>query len=177
MLTRITLASLLCSLVLLSGCFETPFSLGTHADSKIDPAIVGDWEVMSKDSPDKPKAKMFVRNLDGKQYLVEWVNPPEDNQKPQDVETLRMVAFVAKVQGAWFAHARNLPADGTIPEKHLVIRFAIENGQITLRNLSEEFFKDKSLAGDADFRRVVEDNLENPEMYDHDEMLATRVGK
>jgi hypothetical protein len=178
MFARISLASLLCSLVLLlAGCFETPFSLGPENDSKVDPGLVGDWEVMSKDAPDKPKSKMFVRNLDGKHLLVEWVNPPDENQKPEDAETLRMIAFFAKVGSANFAHCRNLPADGTIAEKHLVIRYALENNQITLRNLSEDFFKDKSLAGDADFRKVVEDNLENAEMYDHDELLATRLGK
>src|SRR5689334_3492600 len=132
MLTRITLASLLCSLVLITGCFETPFSLGPENNSKVDLAIVGDWEVMAKDHPEKPKAKMFVRNVDGKHYLVEWVNPPEDNQKPEDADTLRMIAFVANVGSASFAHARDLPREGTIAEKHLVIRFALENGQITL---------------------------------------------
>jgi hypothetical protein len=177
MFARITFVSLLCSLLLLAGCFETPFSLGSENDSKVDPAIVGDWEVMSKDHPDRPKAKMFIRNLDGKHYLVEWVNPPEDNQKPEDVETLRMIAFTGKVGSATFAHVRNLPADGSIADKHLVLRFAIDNGQITLRNLNDDFFKDKSLASDADFRRLVEENLENADMYDHDEMLATRVGK
>lgn len=177
MLTRNALASLLCSLLLLAGCFETPFALGPEADSKVDPALCGDWEVGSQNEPDKPKAKLFVRNLDGKHYLVEWINPPEENQKPEDVETLRMIAFTAKVNNAAFAHCRNLPADGTLTEKHLVIRYALENGKLTLRNLDQNFFKDKSLASDADFRRVVEENLENPEMYLDDELLATRVGK
>lgn len=177
MMVRFTLVTLLCSLVLLAGCFETPFSLGAESDSKVDSALVGDWEVMSKDNADKPKPKMFVRNVDGTHYLVEWINPPEENQKPEDVETLRMIVFTSKVGSATFAHARNLPQDGSIPQKHLVVRFALENGQITLRNLNEDFFKDKSLASDAAFRKIVEENLENPEMYDRDELLATRVGK
>ncbi|MBC8105894.1 MAG: hypothetical protein H7Z14_04840 [Anaerolineae bacterium] len=177
MLTRITLASLFCTLVLICGCFETPFSLGSESDAKVDTALCGDWEVASKDSSDKPKVKMFVRNLDGKHYLVEWVSPPEEGGKPEDVETLRMVAWTAKVKNATFAHARNLPDDGTIPDKHLVIRITFENNQITLRNLDEKFFKDKTLMNDADFRQLIEENLDNAEMYDHDEMLATRVAK
>ena len=177
MIPRITLASLLCCLLLLAGCFETPFALGSETAAKVDPALCGDWEVASQNEPDKPKAKLFIRNLDGKHYSVEWINPPEDNQKPEDVETLRMTAFTAKVNHATFAHCRNLPPDGSISDKHLVIRYTFDNGKFTLRNLNQDFFKDKSLASDADFRRIVEENLENPEMYLDDELLATRVGK
>jgi hypothetical protein len=177
MLARISLASLLCTLLLMAGCFETPFALGPEADSKVDPALCGDWEVASQNEPDKPKAKLHIRNLDGKHYLVEWINPPEENQKPEDVETLRMIAFTAKVNNATFAHCRNLPPDGTVADKHLVIRYTFEDGKITLRNLDQDFFKDKSLTSDAEFRRIVEENLENNEMYVADELLATRVGK
>ena len=177
MLTRITLTVLLCSLFLITGCFETPLSLGSEPDAKVDTALCGDWEVASTDSPDKPKAKMFVRNLDGNHYLVEWINPPEENGKGEKEEMLRMRVWVGKVNNVSFAHARNLPHDGSIAEKHLVIRMAFEKDQITLRNLNENFFKDKSLASDADFRKLVEENLENAEMYDHDELVATRVAK
>ena len=177
MITRITLALLLCSIALLAGCFETPFSLGTEADAKTDTALCGNWEVGSKDSPDKPKAKMFIRNLDGKHYLVEWINPPEEGGKPEDVEPLLISVWVGKVNNVSFAHARNLLEDGAIAEKHLVIRFTFDKGQITLRSLNEKFFNDKTLVNDADFRQIVEENLENPDMYDHDEMVATRVAK
>jgi hypothetical protein len=177
MLARISLASLLCALLLIAGCFETPFSLGSEADSNVDPALCGDWEVASSETDAKGRAKMFIRNLDGKQYFIEWINPQEENQKPEDVETLRMIAFTAQVGEASFAHCRNLPQDGTIPDKHLVIRYAIDNGQIVLRNLREEFFRDQTLTSDADFRRLVEENIDNPEMYQDSEMRATRVGK
>src|SRR5436305_10103924 len=116
MLTRFTLTTLLCSLVLIAGCFETPFSLGTETDAKVDTSLCGDWEVAQKDAPDKPKAKMFVRNLDGKHYLVEWINPPEEPGKPEDSDTLRMSVWTAKVNNVTFAHARNLPDDGSIAE-------------------------------------------------------------
>src|SRR5688572_21375130 len=141
MVMRVILASLLCPLVLLAGCFETPFVLGPESEANVDPSLCGDWEVGAKNEPDKPKAKMFIRNLDGKHYLVEWVNPPEENQKPEEVETLRMIAWTAKVGDAMFAHARNLPPDGSIPDKHLVLRFTFADGQITLRNLNDDFFK------------------------------------
>jgi hypothetical protein len=177
MLTRTVFSSLLCCLLFIAGCFETPLSLGPEGDSKVDPTLVGDYEVASRDHPDNAKAKMFIRNLDGRHYFVEWVNAPNEGQQPEEVEPVRMVVFVAKVGNATFAHARDLPADGSIPDKHLVLRFSVDNGQLILRNLSEEFFKDKSLASDADFRRVVEENLENPDMYDHDQMSATRMGK
>lgn len=177
MLARFTLASLLCTLVLICGCFETPFSLGSEADAKVDTAMCGDWLVESKDSPDKPKARMYIRNLDGKHYLVEWINPPEENQKAEDVEPLRMSAWTAAVNNVLFAHARDLPASGAIAEKHLVIRISFANDQIVLRNLSEEFFKTNSPASDADFRKLIEENLDNPDLYDHDEMLATRMAK
>ena len=166
------LLTLLCTSVLLGvvGCFETTLSLGPERDAKVDPAFCGNWEVPNPDHPDQQKVSLVIRNIDGRKYYVEWTDPNDKSSK-----TLRMVGYTADVKGTIFAHLRDLPEDGTIPDKHMVMRIALKDGQLALRNLDEKFFKEKPLETDADFRRLVEENLDNSAMYDEGEIMATRA--
>ena len=165
----LTLAALL--LPLLAGCFETKYSLGPADSASVNLAYVGDFDVIDRDNPAaERKAHIAIRNLDGKRYFVQWTDP----DKP-DAPT-RMVGCTADVKGVTFAHLRNLPDDGSIPETHLLMRVELKenNQQIVLHNLRKEFFDDKNIDSDAKLRQVVEQGLDDSGMYDEGEVMAVR---
>ena len=161
-------------LLALSGCFETAYSLGPREQAAVDPAYCGDWVVKDRDNPtESSNVRIVIRNLDGRQYYVEWIEAGKDGEPDK---SQRMLGFTADVKGTTFAHLRDLPADGSIPDKHLVMRVGVRDGTLTLRNLSKEFFEGRAIASDADLRRIVEENLDNEAMYDEGVVTATRAG-
>ena len=165
--------ALLVSVAVLAGCFETNYSLGSKDAAVVDVAYCGDWNVVDKEHPtDPPSVRMFIRNLDGKQYFVEWTEAGKNGEADK---SLRMIGFTAEVNGATFAHLRDLPEDGTIPEKHLIMRVGLKDGVLTLRNLDEKFFTEHNpVQSDAELRRVIEQNLDNDAMYDSGTVTAVR---
>ena len=70
--------------------------------------------------------------------------------------------------------------DGELPDVYVIMRVEMSSeGKLTLRMLADEdkFFKDKSIDSSASLRKVIEENLENSAMYEHDTLIGTRVPK
>src|SRR5262245_49970430 len=126
--------SLLLVLMLgLVGCFETNLSLGPKDQAVVDPAYCGDWNVADQDYPTgPPSVRIVIRNIDGKSYFVEWI---ENGKNGEADKFIRMMGYTADVKGVTFAHLRDLPEDGSIPDKHLVARVSVKDGLLTIRNL------------------------------------------
>jgi hypothetical protein len=166
----LTIAAALIPLV--AGCFETKYSLAPADSATVNLAYVGDFDVVDRDNPGADrKTHIAIRNLDGKRYLVEWTEPDKAD-KPT-----RMVGFTADVKGVTFAHLRDLPEDGSIPDTHLIMRVELkeDNRQLVLRNLHKEFFDDKNIDSDAKLRQIIEQNLDDSAVYDEGEVVAMRV--
>lgn len=158
-------------IVLCIGCYETKYSLGPRDGGTVNLAYVGDFTSGEGDG----RTVIAIRNVDNKSYYVQWTEVEKADKRDKPV---RFVGFTADVKGAIFAHLRPLTDDGTIAEKHLVARVSLsdDNNVLTIRNLHEDFFKDKSIDSDQAFRRVVEQNLEDASMYDDaDGIKAVRV--
>ena len=152
--------TLLCAIATLVGCFVSKVPLGKVEDAKVDNKFVGDWRFP------KDETTIIVRNIDGKQYYVEW----HDQNK-----TNRTVAFITDVKGASFAQVRPLTEDGTKADEYYIVRVAIDNGKLSLRQLDEKFFHDKNIQTSEDLRKIIEANLEDPKMYDEETLLGTRA--
>jgi hypothetical protein len=161
----ILLGLVVCGCVLLAGCFETTLNLGSAADAKVDPAYCGDWHFEWKDGDTTASADLLLRNFDGKQYYAEW------NDKKS--ETLRMSGFLIPIKDATFAQVTAMEADGHLEAKHMILRVKLDGAdKLVLTNLKDDFFKDVST--DAGLRKKVEENLDNPAMYE-DVGTGTRV--
>ena len=154
LLTGLTVSALLT----LTGCLETRFALVEKDRANVDRAYVGDWLAGSD--------KVAIRNIDDHQFYVE--------QTPAGQKPLRMVGLIWEAKGANFAQLRELPADGTLADKYLVLRIERKDDKITLRQLDDKFFASKSITSSADLRRVLEQNLENKDMYDGDPVTLAR---
>jgi len=155
----------LLSLILI-GCFETTIALDEHPENaKVDRSLVGDWTF--PDVADNNKTlTVIIRNLDDKQYYVEWSVPGE---KPA-----RAVGYFSKIKDATFAQLRELADDGSIPEKHLIMRITTANNKLGMRQLDDKWFEQHPATNTKELRKLLEDNLDLPAMYDGDFHYGTK---
>jgi hypothetical protein len=147
------------------GCYETKFPLGSQEKATVDPGYVGDFVI---DSNDKKTETIIIRNIDNHLYYVEYLG---------DDKPLRMVGYTTDINGTTFANLRGLTDDGTIDDSYLLVRVGIsdDHSKLTLRNLKEDFFKDKNIASSDQLEKLISENLQNSQMYDGDAATATRV--
>ena len=167
---RFAFAGLLAAGVFIfGGCLVTKFTLIPPDQAKVNPAYVGDWDALSMNGS---RAKIIIRNIDEKLYYVEI---DEKDNEPE-----RYVGFVADINGgATFAHLRRLRDDGKIDDEWMLMRISLpENFRMVLDQLSDDFFKNMAIGSPQQLRQVLEQNLNNQEMYSKDErIVATRVEK
>lgn len=153
-------------LVVLAGCYETEVQLSPRDQAKVDPRFVGDWVFNNKDST----TRMAIRNFDGREYYVAW-----DEATPRP---FRGAAFLADVGGVSFAHVRELPADGSIATKHILLRVELaSDGRLSLRHLNNKFFEGKEVATPDQLRKLLEASINDNAMYDGDAFFGTRVAQ
>ena len=150
--------SIVTPLLLVAGCYESAFTLGPESRSVFEPAYLGDWRVVSGGV--WADTHLVIRRWDDHTYYVEWGKRSE--------APLRMSGFVIDVKGASFAHLRAMREDMGVPDKFLIFRVAIVDGQLSIRPLDGKFFERKPVNSSEQFRKLVEENLDNDKMYDKD---------
>lgn len=162
---------LVASLLLLTlglGCYETKYPLGSAQNATVNRAFVGNFTMKDGAKVDS----IVIRNLDDKQYYVEYASSDQKDKEPT-----RMVGYTADVGGVTFANLRELTDDGTIDDKFLIMRIALspDHAELSLRNLKDDFFKDKDIDSSAALEKVIQANLDNDEMYDAPAVIAVRT--
>ncbi len=153
-------------LVIGLGCYETQYPLGSASSATVDQGYVGDYVFTDGNKT----STIVIRNIDDHLYYVEWVGGDEKGPN-------RMIGYTADINGVTFANLRGLTDDGTIDNKFLVMRISLssDHAKLTLRNLKDDFFKDKSVNSSELLGKVIAANLENEQMYDGESVVATRV--
>jgi len=95
-------------------------------------------------------------------------------QYPEGIS--RYIGFLAPVKGATFAHLKQLQDDGNVQEDWLVMKLELSGDKLIIRQLKEEYMKEKNITSAEQLRKVLEQNLEESAMYDKDEVVtATRL--
>lgn len=155
----------ICVLAGALGCYETIYRLSPLADAKVDRELCGDWKLAGSHGGE---IHMGVRNLDDRFYSISWRSSDAD-------ATTHLVADSTPIQDVRFVHARVLPEDGTLTDSHLLLRVDVEGDRITVRPVSDEFMKDKTIDSDDGLRAIIEENLENNDLYDDVSFVGTRV--
>jgi len=164
------IAALAASLLFLTlglGCYTTKTPLGSAASATVDRAYVGDFTMAEKDKTDS----IVIRNLDDRQYFVEYSETGGNAAKP-----MRMVGYTADVNGVTFANLRTLSDDGSIDDKFMVMRVSSspDHAKLSLRNLKDDFFKDKDVSSSESLEKVIGANLDSEKMYDGEAAVFTR---
>ena len=169
-ISRSAFACLLVGLVLgFAGCFASKFTLIELDKAKVDRAYLGDWDAANVKGD---HVALTIRNIDDKLYYV------ETREKHAASKVDRYVGFIADVKGVRFAHVRPITEDGNVPDQWIIMRIELADQKLTIKQLGEDFMKDKTIESAEQLRQVLEDNVNNEAMYPKDELItATRVGK
>src|SRR4051812_31809214 len=112
------LGTLVVSFLISTGCYETKYALAPRDAAVVNAAYVGDFEA----GEGADRVTITIRNLDGKTYYVQWTETGKEDKRDKP---LRMTGYTADLKGVTFAHLRPLSDDGTIPEKHLLMRVSL----------------------------------------------------
>jgi hypothetical protein len=132
--------------LLLTGCdYEAPLTPApTH---KIDPRLLGDWELVKKDNPNDPA--MHVRSWDESTYAIAI----ED-----DVYRVWHSDFA----GTAFVSAQDLNSAG---RKYCFYTWTLsaDGSQLTLRRVRTELLPEKTMPAAA-IQEAIRQNLANPKL-------------
>ncbi|HEV8291147.1 MAG TPA: hypothetical protein VGP94_04470 [Tepidisphaeraceae bacterium] len=166
------LLSMLCFATLLlmfAGCWGSKFTLVNPDQAKIDHAYLGNWSVVNSKGE---SSSLIIRNIDDKLFYVETKEGAK--QYPEGIT--RYVGFLAPVKAATFAHLRHLQDDGHVQEDWLLMRLELNGDKLTIRQLKDDYMKEKNITSSEQLRKVIEQSIDDGSMYDKEEVLtATRL--
>lgn len=146
-----------------AGCFESAVAVGPVEQAVMDKRLVGEWTTKS----DGDTIYFTVRNFNGREYYVE--------QRETAKDVVRYSGHLAAVGGASFINLRGLSDDGALAEKYTILRVdRAGDATVNLRQLEPDFFNGKPHDTAEQLRQVIEQNLENPQMYEADPLVLTR---
>jgi hypothetical protein len=162
--------AMVAALLVLAGCWGSKFTLLAPEKATVERKYIGEWSALNANGD---PAAITIRNIDDKMYYVETRDASN---------TTRYVGFTTgdAIKGATFAHLRPLMDDGEIPDQWIVMRveLAEEGKKLSIRQISDEFMKGKTIESAEQLRQVIEQNIANESMYDKSETInATRVTK
>jgi hypothetical protein len=157
------------SLLMFAGCWGSKYTLINPEAAKVDRAYLGNWNATNSKGE---SSSLIIRNIDDKMFYVET----KDGAKQYPEGISRYIGFLAPVKGAVFAHLKNLQEDGNVQEDWLAMRLELTGDKLVIRQLKEDYMKEKSITSAEQLRKVIEQNLDDAAMYDKDEVVtATRV--
>jgi hypothetical protein len=156
--------------LLIVGCFESKYPLANRPPAhRVDAKYLGDWTLEQLDQDGQTNtSKLFVRNLRGEEYFVEWV-------ADQDEDRFRAVAYLTDVGGVTFANISALTDTAQPADKYTILRVDMDGAKLKLQNLDPEFFKDKPFDSPDALRKIVADNLHNEKMYRGEPLFGTKT--
>lgn len=165
LLLMLCCAALLC----LCGCWGSKFTLINPEAAKVDRAYLGNWSATNSKGD---SSSLIIRNIDDKMLYVET----RDGAKQYPEGISRYVGFLAPIKGATFAHLKQLQDDGNVQEDWLAMRLELNGDKLIIRQLKDEYMKEKNITSAEQLRKVLEQNLDDSSMYEKEEVVtATRL--
>jgi len=168
--SRLLLTICLVSLLLMFvGCWGSKYTLINQDQAKVDRAYIGNWSAVNSKGE---SSSLIIRNIDEKMFYVETREGAK--QYPEGIT--RYIGFLAPVKGAMFAHLKQLQDNGDVQEDWLAMRLELTGERLVIRQLKDEYMKEKNITSAEQLRKVIEQNLEEGSMYDKEEVVtATRL--
>ncbi len=145
------------SLLMFAGCWGSKYTLINPDQAKIDRAYLGNWNALNSKGE---SSSLIIRNIDDKMFYVETKEGAK--QYPEGISR--------------YIHLKQLQDDGNVQEDWLVMKLELSGDKLIIRQLKEEYMKEKNITSAEQLRKVLEQNLEESAMYEKDEVVtATRL--
>jgi len=169
-LSRLLLTLCFAALLLMfAGCWGSKYTLINPDQAKVDRAYLGNWNAVNSKGD---SSSLIIRNIDDKMFYVETKEGAK--QYPEGIS--RYIGFLAPVKGATFAHLKQLQDDGNVQEDWLAMKLELAGDKLVIRQLKDDYMKEKNITSAEQLRKVIEQNLDDSAMYDKDEVVtATRL--
>jgi len=156
-------------LLTFAGCWGSKYTLINPDQARVDRAYLGNWSAVNSKGE---SSSLIIRNIDDKHFYVETKEGAK--QYPEGIS--RYIGFLAPVKGATFAHLKNIHDSGDVQEEWMLMRLELNGDKLIIRQLKEDYMKEKNIASAEQLRKVIEQSLEDGGMYDKEEVLtATRL--
>jgi len=145
-------------LLIVAGCWGSKYTLIDPQATKVDRAYIGNWSAVNSKGE---SSSLIIRNIDDKMFYVETKEGAK--QYPEGIT--RYIGFLAPVKGAMFAHLKQLQDNGDVQEDWLAMRLELTGERLVIRQLKDEYMKEKNITSGEQLRKVIEQNLEEGSMY------------
>jgi hypothetical protein len=156
-------------LLLFAGCWGSKITLINPEAAKVDRAYLGNWSAINSKGE---SSSLIIRNIDDKMFYVET----KDGAKQYPEGISRYIGFLAPVKGATFAHVKQIQDSGDAQEDWLLMRLELNGDKLVIRQLKEDYMKQKNIASAEQLRKVIEQGIDDGSMYEKEEVVtATRI--
>lgn len=163
--------------LLFAGCLGVP--LGDPETSKVDPSLVGFWIAQR---PDSDEGKMLaVSAFDGRCYLITQYNFIQGAQGVE-INGGKTVykAWLTPVKSATFVTRERMDAKRLLnkdDKPYEVARIVVDGSTLTARAIQPEFVEDAKVATSAELAKLVNEHLDDPQMYMEAEVYERITGE
>ena len=155
-------------LLTFAGCWGSKFTLIAPLAAKVDRTYLGNWSAVTSKGE---SSSLIIRNIDDKMFYIET----KDGAKQYPEGISRYIGFLAPVKGATFAHMKQIQDSGDPQEDWLLMRLELNGDKLVIRQLKEDYMKEKNIASAEQLRKVIEQSMDDGSMYEKEEVItATR---
>ena len=103
-----------------------------------------------------------------------WIGLP--NILARDFIVPELLQHAATPQAMADALWKQLQDDGNVQEDWLVMRLELKGDKLVIRQLKDDYMKEKNIASAEQLRKVIEQSMDDGSMYDKEEVFtATRL--
>ena len=149
-------ASLILFILILTGCYSSEIALSPPDDLGVDPRLAGTWSF-----PASGKQPAFTASIEPAKDQRSYNITCDDGKKH-----IEGVAVLIPIDKATFVQIRpNTPKAQPPSQERLMARISIEEGKLGVRQLNCYFFYPKRLTAPDHLRDLLEQNIDNAEMY------------
>jgi hypothetical protein len=144
----------------IAGCLKVP--LGDPEKSAVDPKFLGTW--MKRDVDSGQVGLMHVTQYDARTYFViSYTARPDPVGAWERGEETLFKAWLTDVNGQTFVTMQLLGQETEHP--YVVARLQLSEDNLSARGLQPKFVEKNNVTTPAEFRTLVEKNMDNEEMY------------
>jgi hypothetical protein len=145
----------------IAGCLEIP--LGDPEQSKVDPKFVGTW--MKRDDASGEVTLISAGPYDARTYhVMQYAAKPDPGGAWERGGEMIFKAWLTDVGGQTFVTMQVLGEESDTP--YMVVRLELADDRLEARGIKPGFVKENGVKNESDFRKLIQANLDNLEMYE-----------
>ncbi|GIW75263.1 MAG: hypothetical protein KatS3mg104_0326 [Phycisphaerae bacterium] len=151
-------------MLMATGCLPT--YVGDPETAVVDPKLIGLWHRQDETGNDV----WAVHRMNDHNYLIQSYRVENSADKRVIRSSLMFRGWVSTIAGQTFLSLETysvpmLQNPDAMNNRYIVARINLDEEQVRVRGINPEFLKGQSTNGPQDLEKLIQDNLENPQLY------------